>query len=391
MRALATLTLNDLLQGLRDKSVILFGFVVPLALMFVFNLVFGDTDDRDFRPVAVAMAAPEGDQVAATVTTALESLGDIGLDVTVTRLDAEAVRDVDVGDAVGLALILPDDTTEDVTTGRPVTVEVVESESTGLEGNVVVSVVDEVLQQYARGTVAAYAGAATGIDPADLEAVARDAATGGPAYDLETAEASNEQLSAGAALVAGQAGLFLLFTVSFGVTTLLIERENGTLARLRSLPIRGSHVVFAKALVSFLTGVVSTSVLLGVGGYFFDADFGSLPVVAALVVAACAAATSLMFLVVRVAATSEQAGVTTSIFAVVLGIGGGAFFPISTDSAVLSRLLDVNPVAALMRGLGITSGGGGFADVTTPLLTMLVFAVVVALISRLVPDRGAMA
>lgn len=391
MRALATLTLNDLLQGLRDKSVILFGLVVPLALMFVFNLVFGSTDDREFRPVTVAVSAPDGDQVAATVTTALESLDDIGLDVTVDRLDEASARALDTGDDVGLAMLFPDDTTADVTAGRPVTVEVLEGDSAGLEGSIVVTVVDTVLQQYARGTVAAYAGASVGIDPARLEAVAREAATGGPAYDLESAEASNEQLSAGAALVAGQAGLFLLFTVSFGVTSLLVERENGTLARLRSLPIRGGHIVLAKALVSFLTGVISTSVLLAAGGYFFDADFGSLPVVAALVVAACAAATSLMFLVVRVAATSEQASIATSIFAVVLGIGGGAFFPISTDSPVLSQVLDVNPVAALMRGLGITSGGGGIGDVTTPLVTMVAFAVVVAAVSRLVPDRGAMA
>lgn len=391
MRALTTLTLNDLRQGLRDKSVILFGLVVPLALMFVFNLVFGSTDEREFRPVTVAMSAPEDDEIAATVTTALESLGEVGMEVSVQRLDEDAVRALDAGDDVGLAVLFPDDTTEEVTAGRAVTVEVLEGDGGGLEGNIVVTVIDSVLQQYARGTVAASAGADAGIDPDQLEAVARDAATGGPAYELRTAEASDEQLSAGAALVAGQAGLFLLFTVSFGVTTLLIDRENGTLARLKSLPIRGGHVVLSKALVSFLTGVISTSVLLGVGGYFFDADFGSLPVVAALVVAACAAATSLMFLVVRVAATSEQASIASSIFAVVLGIGGGAFFPISTTSPALSTLLDVNPVAALMRGLGATSGGGGFGDVTTPLLTMVAFAVVVAAVSRLLPDRGAMA
>ena len=37
--------------------------------------------------------------------------------------------------------------------------------------------------------------------------------------------------------MAGQAGLFLLFTVGFGVTGLLAEREPGTLARLRSMPM----------------------------------------------------------------------------------------------------------------------------------------------------------
>jgi ABC-2 type transport system permease protein len=51
-------------------------------------------------------------------------------------------------------------------------------------------------------------------------------------------------------------------------------------------------------------------------------------------------------------------------------------------------VLDLNPVAALLRGLGTTSGGGGVADIGIPVAIMLGFAVVMLLASRLVPDRG---
>lgn len=387
MRALAVLTLNNLNQGLRDKSVVIFGVVVPLVLMVVFDLVFGDTEERELAPITVAVAAPAGDEVAATVTEVLGQLDEVGLEVTVVEATEQEARDAEEE----LSLVFPPDTAAAVTSGQPVTVEAIEGDDgSGLEDDLVVSVVDEVLQQYARGAVAVTAGASAGIPPDELAGVARAAAEGGPAYDLVRGEASDEQLGAGAALVAGQAGLFLLFTVSFGVTTLLVERETGTLARLRSLPIRKGEVVLAKALASMLTGILSLSVLLTVGGWFFDADFGSPLVVAALVVAVAAAATSLMFVLVRLAATSEQASVATSIFAVVLGIGGGAFFPVSADSPALSTLLDLNPVAALLRGLGISSAGGTLADVAGPLLVMVGFAAVMAVLSRFVPDRGAM-
>lgn len=387
MRALAVLTLNNLKQGLRDKSVVIFGVVVPLVLMVVFDLVFGDTEERELAPITVAVAAPAGDEVAATVTEVLGQLDEVGLEVTVVEATEQEARDAEEE----LSLVFPPDTAAAVTSGQPVTVEAIEGDDgSGLEDDLVVSVVDEVLQQYARGAVAVTAGASAGIPPDELAGVARAAAEGGPAYDLVRGEASDEQLGAGAALVAGQAGLFLLFTVSFGVTTLLVERETGTLARLRSLPIRKGEVVLAKALASMLTGILSLSVLLTVGGWFFDADFGSPLVVAALVVAVAAAATSLMFVLVRLAATSEQASVATSIFAVVLGIGGGAFFPVSADSPALSTLLDLNPVAALLRGLGISSAGGTLADVAGPLLVMVGFAAVMAVLSRFVPDRGAM-
>ena len=64
MRPLLALTLSDLRMRIRDRSVLIFAFVVPLALMFVFNLVFGGTDDVELEPVTVAVTAPAGDRLA---------------------------------------------------------------------------------------------------------------------------------------------------------------------------------------------------------------------------------------------------------------------------------------------------------------------------------------
>jgi ABC-2 type transport system permease protein len=390
MRALLVLTGSDLVQRVRDRSVIIFALVVPFALMSVFNLVFDDTDDLELAPVAVAISAPAGDELAQVLTGVVRDLdGTDELVVTVTEVDEATGRErVDDGDAA-IALLVPDGFGQAVQLGRPVTVEAVRGDEAGIEADIVLSVVDGVLGRLASGAVTARAALAEGVSPTDLGALVERASTGGPAYELVSGEASDEQLDAAAALVAGQAGLFLLFTVSFGVTGLLIERETGTLARLRSMPIPGWVIVASKALVSFVLGVVATGVLLGLGSLLFGARFGSVPAVAALVLCASAAGTSLMFLVVRIARTSEQAGIVTSIAALVLGIGGGAFFPVSATGPV-AGLLDLNPVAALMRGLGITSGGGGLADIGVPVGIMVGFAAVMLAVSRLVPERGAL-
>jgi ABC-2 type transport system permease protein len=388
MRQLLALTGSDLLQRLRDKSVLIFALVVPMALMTVFNLVFSQTDDIEIKPLTVAVSAPAGDDLARMLTGVVRSLDDADeLDVTVTEVDeSTGRRQVEDGDAA-VALVVPDGFGAAARAGEPVTVEAVRGDEAGLEADIVLSVVDGVLEQLAAGAVTAQAGLAEGVAPTDLEALVEAATTGGPAYDLARGEASDEQLDPGAALVAGQAGLFLLFTVSFGVTGLLYDRESGTLARLRSMPIPGWVIVASKALVSLVLGVVATAVLLTLGGYLFGADFGSVPAVAALVLCACAAGTSVMFLIVRVARTSEQAQVATSIVALVLGIGGGAFFQVSA-SGPLARVLDLNPVAALLRGLGTTSGGGGLGDIGVPVAIMLGFAATMLVASRLVPDRG---
>lgn len=384
-RQLWTMTASDLRQRIRDRSVIIFGLLVPLALMSVMNLTMGDVEDTDLEPVTVAASVPAGDRFGEALVGALTGTGVV--DVTVRPVAEDEVRDLAASGDAGMGVVVPDGFTAAVQQGQPATVDVVEGDDAGLETDVLLSVVRAVLDQLAVGAQTAEAGARAGVPHQELAALAERAATQAPAVTLTQGEAASEQLSMSGALVAGQAGLFLLFTVGFGVLGLVAEREQGTMARLRSMPMRPGLVVAAKALVGYLLGVAATSVLLGTGSVLFDVSFGSPLVVAVLVLSAVAAATSLMFVIARLARTAEQAGIAQTILAIVLGMAGGAFFPI-TGTGLLGQVLDLNPVAAFTRGLGISSGGGGVADVAAPVAILLGFALVAVVVSRLVPDRG---
>lgn len=385
MAQLLTLVAYDLRQRLRDGSVVVFSVIVPLALIFVLNLTFGGVDDLQLDRIRVATSAPADDEMAATLLDA--TLGSGAVDVRVTRTSADRVRRlVERGDAA-LGLVVPEGFGERVRAGERVSVRAIEGDDGGLEPAIVITVLESVLGRFADGAVVARAAVDAGLEPATAADVAEQAAGAASTIRVDEGEAAKEQLPASGALVAGQAGLFLLFTAGFGVLSLLTEREQGTLARLRSMPMRPGLVVASKAVVSYVLGVVATSVLLTFGVVVFDVSFGSVAVVAALVLTVVAAATSLMFVVARLARTAEQAGMLQSIVALVMGIAGGAFVSISA-SGVLGRLLDLNPVAAFTRGLGIAHGGGGLAEVRSELAVMVGFALVAVAVSRLVPDRG---
>lgn len=384
-RQLWTMTASDLRQRVRDRSVIIFSLVVPLALMSVMNLTMGDAGEPELEPVTVAAAVPEGDRLGEALVDALSSTGVV--EVTVEAVAADEVQELARDGDAALGVVVPEGFTADVQRGAGATVDLVEGDGAGLSTDVLLSVVRAVLDQLAVGAHTAAAGARAGLPHEQLAALAEQAATQAPAVNLSQGDTASEQLSLSAALVAGQAGLFLLFTVGFGVLALVAEREQGTLARLRSMPMPPGLVVVAKALVGYVLGVVATTVLLTAGSVLFDVSFGSPVVVAVLVLCAVAAATSLMFIIARVARTAEQAGIAQSILAIVLGMAGGAFFPIA-GTGLAGRLLDLNPVAAFTRGLGISSGGGGLSDIGVPVAILLGFAVVALLVSRLVPDRG---
>lgn len=386
MRSVLTMTLSDLRQRVRDRSVLIFALVVPLALMYVFNLIFGGLSDVEIAPTTVAVSAPQDDQLAATL---VQTLGQVdAMEVTLEPVvESEVTALAESGEA-GLGLVVPDGFGAGVMSGSGPSVRVVEGDGAGLETDVLISVLQATLDRLTTGAVATLAGVELGLPPAELATIGRETATGGPSITLVPGQTSSEQLDAAQSVVAGQAGLFLLFTVGFGVLGLVTEREQGTLARLRSMPMPPGRIVLAKGLVSFVLGVVATTVLLTVGGWFFGVGFGSPVAVGVLIVAVVAATTSVMFVIARVVRTAEQAGIAQSITAIVLGVAGGAFFPIAASGG-LAVLLDLNPVAAFTRGLGITAGGGGIGDLGLPLLLLLGFTVVVGALARLVPDRGA--
>lgn len=383
MRALLTMTAVDLRRRLRDKSVLIFSLAVPLALMTVLNLLLGGVSEGDLEPVDLAVSADADDQLAGVVVDALASTGIV--DVTVTDSD-DPHADVGAGSA-DLGMVVPSGFTAALTSGEAAPVQFVMGDGAGLSGQVLVTVAKGVVEQLRGASVAAVAAGAAGLEPDRASQLAQQVLDAQAQVQLTQGEASSEQLSTGGMLIAGQAGLFLMFTVGFGVLGLIAEREEGTLVRLRSMPVRGSTIVAAKALTAFVLGIVATGVLLTVGSVLFNVDFGSLPAVAALVLTAVLAATSLTFVVVRLARTAEQANVVQSIIALVLGMSGGAFFPI-TATGVVGTIVDLNPIAAFTRGLGITSGGGGLAAIGVPVAIMLGFAAVCLVVSRLLPNRG---
>lgn len=383
MRALLTMTAVDLRRRLRDKSVLIFSLAVPLALMTVLNLLLGGASEGEFEPVDLAVSAESGDELAGVLVDALADTGIV--DVTVIDSD-DPGAEVEAGSA-DLGMVVPEGFTAALNSGEEAPVRFVIGDGAGLSGQVLVTVAQGVVEQFRAASVAAAAAGGAGLDAERAGELAQQVLATQAQVQLTQGEAPEEQLSTGGMLVAGQAGLFLMFTVGYGVLGLIAEREEGTLVRLRSMPVRMATIVAAKALTAFVLGIAATSVLLTAGSLFFDVDFGSVPAVAALVFAAVLAATSLTFVVVRLARTAEQANVVQSIIALVLGMSGGAFFPI-TAQGVLGTIVDLNPIAAFTRGLGITSGGGGVAEIGVPVLIMVGFAAVCLVTSRLIPNRG---
>ena len=108
-------------------------------------------------------------------------------------------------------------------------------------------------------------------------------------------------------------------------------------------------MIGGKALASLVVGLVSTVLLVLATTWLLQAEWGDPLGVALLIVGGVLAAVGVTALVATYAKTTAQAGAMVSIVAVVGGLLGGTFFPIS-QAGLLGSVRFLSPQGWLMEG-----------------------------------------
>ena len=243
------------------------------------------------------------------------------LDIRRPASVAQARRLVDRG-TVSAAIVIPAGFSAAVARGNPARMPVL--------GNVDNPISSLVAESIARS----YASRIDGVRIATAAAggsarAARLAAAAEQPIAIQDVSTRRKELDPATFYAAGMAVFFLFFTVQLGVSSLLDERRDGTLARMLVAPVRHGSILVGKLLTSLVLGVVSMVVLAVATHFALGAHWGNPLGVALLIVAGVLAATAVMALVATLARTPDQAQSWGSMAALVLGMLGGSFFPIA--------------------------------------------------------------
>jgi ABC-2 type transport system permease protein len=374
MRAAIVIALKDLSQRIRDKSAILLGLVAPLGLAFIFSAIIPDATASSFD---IHVGIVDNDHAAISagfIDEVIPAVEDQGL-LTATMFDSadDALAAVETG-SLDAVYIFPDGYSTSVQSGEGGTVRMVRNVDATIAGQIAGAILDGYLAEVEAVTISVGTAVMSGGE--DIAAITARATDSPATVALVDTEASDRTLDTTTYFAAGMAVFFLFFTVQFGVSSLLEERMNGTLPRLLGAPISRWSVIGGKALTSFVLGVVSMVVLAVGTTVLIGASWGSPVGVAILMMAGVLAALGIMAVVAVISRTPEQAANWQSIVAVVLGLLGGTFFPLSQGPRLLALLSKLTPHAWFMQGLGDLSGGAGLISVVAPALAMLTFFVV---------------
>ena len=378
MRTALLIAVKDLRQRLRDASAILIAIVVPLALAAALSATLGQAGTGTTYRLAIVDLdhGPMARSFGQGVLVPVQRHGIIRLSTATTSAQARRmVRDK----TVTAAVVIPAGFSRSVQAGGPASLRVIGD----VDQPIAASVARSLASSFAQDLNGVRLSVATVLHVRQLPfsqvppGLVEQAAQLSNPVSVTDVSAARKELDAKTYVSAGMAVFFLFFTVQFGVISLLDERKNGTLARILAAPVRRGSVIAGKALTSFVLGIISMTVLIVATSLFLGSHWGNPAGVAILVVAGVTAATSVVVLVATLAKTSDQAGNWQTVIALVLGMLGGTFFPISQAGGFFAKASLITPHAWFLRGLGELSSGAGPSAVLPAAGAMLIFAAIV--------------
>ncbi|MGI9611510.1 MAG: ABC transporter permease [Acidimicrobiales bacterium] len=355
---------NDLRRRLRDRSAIIQAFLAPTALALVISLAFGGTAavdvtvglvDLDHSPLSIQTTDQLTDQLTAGDRLAITPVDDID----------QATGHIDDGD-LDAAIVIPAGFEQAATRGARPRLEVLADPARPIGGDIA-----EAVAQGIAGRVDA-ARLATALNPGNPREAAELAATTPPPISVTDAPVGSSY-DAGSYFAPSMAILFLFLTLGSGARSLLTERKEGTLTRLRSMPIAPRAIIAGKTLAVFALGLASFLTVYAVTAVAFDAEWGPPGAVVTVIVATTAAVAALSVLVTSLARTDAQAEGYTSVLAFGLALLGGNFVTPGAAPDLLRTLSRLTPNGwSLTAFTELAAGQANLADIATTIAVLTV-------------------
>ncbi len=337
--------------------------IVPLLQL----VLFGFAASLDVREVKIAIADFDHSEASRSLVQSFTSSGYFTVVRWLDRYDL--VDSVLLDGEAKMALIIPPTFGDKLLTGRPAPLQGVIDGSDGYTANIA--------QGYAGAIVAAYSQKAV---------INLRARTGAPlptvgAVDAETRVWYNPELKSRRFFIPSIIGMMLMFTTVIASSTSIVrEREDGTLDQLVVAPIQPWQIVIGKLAPFAITSTITTVNLLVLAWLVFDITVrGSIALFLFFTVTFNITTLGLGLFVSTVSRTQQQASFTTTFFILppFLFLSGFAF-PIENMPTWIQPLTYLVPLRYYLVVLrGVFLKGVGLAELWPNYLAIVAFGILI--------------
>jgi ABC-2 type transport system permease protein len=223
-----------------------------------------------------------------------------------------------------------------------------------------------------------------------FEGAGEDESFSSAAITLNAGEQGTEavEFDSLAYLAPGMALMFLMYTVSYGGRSILVEKTQGTLPRLLVSPTASWQILGGKVLGIFLTGFAQMGILILASSLFFQVQWGDPLGMLVLIAAAVFGASGWGMLITAAARSTGQVGAIGSAVMLIFGILGGSFINLEQMPVFIRTLSGITPNAWGLDGFTTLALGGTLADLGQPILALLVMGAVLFAASAVLFSRS---
>jgi ABC-2 type transport system permease protein len=413
MRKLFLIGIKDLRLIFRDRAALTFMLLAPFLLTIGMGFVTGrfSGSSSGIKDIPVVIVNLDKEQLGNALADVFSSKELADLMEPSAAADADTARRMIDEDKAAAAVIIPAGFTRSIIPAEgtmfeagyvqptPVKIEVYENPTRPTTAAVVKTIVDEFLSRVEEGRTSGMTSIvgllqAGLIDPQNGESEARklfenadqsEATAIVLKNNLEGAQAKDFDILA--YMAPAMAMLFLMYTVSHGGRSILLERAQGTLHRLLVSPTSSTQVLGGKVVGIFLVGVAQMGILILASAVFFDVSWGDPAGVIALILAVVFGATGWGMLITAVARTPAQVGSIGSMIMLTFGLLGGSFIDLGNMHPLIQALSKITPNAWGLDGFTTLALGGSLPDLREPILALLIMGIVLFAISVMLFNR----
>lgn len=413
MRKLFLIALKDLKLIFRDPAALILMLLAPFLISLGMGLItgrFSGNTNSGISKISVAIVNQDKGEIGKALEAMFKSedLAKLVEPTYLTKLD-EALKLVEA-DQASAAIIIPQGFSESTipdergsTSGEVIWIDFIANPNSPTNAGVLRSILDAFLTQVEVGRIGSEVTlsqiAETGKLTPELAAQLSQAL--GTQLAQQSAQAQPIQLenttTSGAVVkfdllmyfAPGMALMFLMFAVTYGGRSLLLENRTGTLPRLLQTPTSSAQILGGKVLGIFLTAITQLTILIGGTSLLFRLDWGEPLGVVLLILAAAFAASGWGSFIATLFKTPAQVANFGSIIMLVFGLLGGSFFDMSLLPKWVSTLSKITPNAWGLQGFTTLAGGGTLSSIGEPLLALLIMGILLfALASVWMSRRG---
>ncbi len=351
------IAIKDLKIFVRDIKALLLSFLLPIALISLFGITFGGLQKRESKQEALQILLADLDSSATSqdVIAKLDSTDEIA----VKPISLEAGK-LEIMDGNSLAmLVLYAGFADSVQAGKPEPLTLFVDEAREMEARLVqyalISHLMEIVgsKTLEKKIVNSMHSRYPDIDPEIMASIEEEIGLQFAGSD-ESGQSISDQIgsitvtplsrrnSVNWALIqafAGTAVMMLLFSVAAMGSSILSEREEGTLKRLLYSPIRPVDILFGKMIMTIVIGVVQLIIMLVFSVLVLGLDMeGNLLYLFILIVATAFACSAFGLFIAAVSTSRKQSEGLSTIVILIMSAIGGSMIPLIFMPAFMQKM-----------------------------------------------------